>query len=136
MAALTISGTQPLNLKPSSPKPAVHARVAALPLSGAAHNLSAPAVVVRDDGAFRRDERWRGTGVAVPVFSLRTRVGGGCRGVGRGVGAGGGSCRAFGVGGGRVQGRVGWCRVLPVASRLWGGQCFMCVPAERFRVRG
>lgn len=27
---------------------------------------------MRNDGYFRRDQRWRGAGVAVPVFSLRT----------------------------------------------------------------
>lgn len=31
----------------------------------------APALVARFDGCFRRQQRWRGAGVAVPVFSLR-----------------------------------------------------------------
>lgn len=34
---------------------------------------SAPAMIVRDDGAFRHEKQWRGAAVALPVFSLRTR---------------------------------------------------------------
>jgi 4-alpha-glucanotransferase len=30
-------------------------------------------VVVQCDGPFRHEQRWRGTGLAVPVFALRTR---------------------------------------------------------------
>lgn len=48
-------------------------RVCSLPLSGSA-NMGAPAVLVRHDGFLRRDKLWRGAGVAVPVFSLRTKV--------------------------------------------------------------
>lgn len=33
---------------------------------------SAPAMIVRDDGAFRHEKQWRGAAVALPVFSLRT----------------------------------------------------------------
>lgn len=32
-----------------------------------------PVLIVRDDGAFRHEKPWRGAGVAVPVFSLRSR---------------------------------------------------------------
>ena len=35
--------------------------------------LAPPAVVVQCDGPFRHEQRWRGTGLAVPVFALRTR---------------------------------------------------------------
>lgn len=34
--------------------------------------MGAPAVIVCDDGYFRRDKQWRGAGLAVPVFSLAT----------------------------------------------------------------
>lgn len=34
-----------------------------------------PALVARFDGCFRRQQRWRGAGVAVPVFSLRRCAG-------------------------------------------------------------
>ncbi|GFR48695.1 hypothetical protein Agub_g10651, partial [Astrephomene gubernaculifera] len=51
-------------------------RLACLP---SAASFGAPTVMVRHDGYFRRDRHWRGAGVAVPVFSLRTAqsVGGG-----------------------------------------------------------
>jgi 4-alpha-glucanotransferase len=32
-----------------------------------------PVMIVRDDGAFRHERLWRGAGLAVPVFSLRSR---------------------------------------------------------------
>lgn len=35
-------------------------------------------IKVQNDGYFRREERWRGAGVAVPVFSLRTDESLGC----------------------------------------------------------
>lgn len=38
----------------------------------------APALVVRNDGYFRHERRWRGAGVAIPVFSLRTKRSVGC----------------------------------------------------------
>ncbi|GLC39071.1 4-alpha-glucanotransferase dpe2 [Pleodorina starrii] len=44
-------------------------RLACLPSSA---SVGAPTVMVRHDGYFRRDRHWRGAGVAVPVFSLRT----------------------------------------------------------------
>ncbi|EFJ42152.1 cytosolic 4-alpha-glucanotransferase [Volvox carteri f. nagariensis] len=44
-------------------------RLASLPSSA---SVGAPTVMVRHDGYFRRDRHWRGAGVAVPVFSLRT----------------------------------------------------------------
>ncbi|GBF89315.1 4-alpha-glucanotransferase [Raphidocelis subcapitata] len=47
-------------------------RVAALPLAGSA-SAGAPSLIARHDGFFRRDKLWRGAGVALPVFSLRTR---------------------------------------------------------------
>lgn len=47
--------------------------VAALPLAGNT-SMGAPAVIVRHDGFFRRDKLWRGAGVALPVFALRTQV--------------------------------------------------------------
>ena len=34
--------------------------------------MGAPAVMVCDDGYFRRDKQWRGAGLAAPVFSLAT----------------------------------------------------------------
>ncbi|KAI8466522.1 MAG: cytosolic 4-alpha-glucanotransferase [Monoraphidium minutum] len=46
--------------------------VCALPLAGNA-STAAPSLIVRHDGFFRRDKLWRGAGVALPVFSLRTR---------------------------------------------------------------
>ncbi|KAJ9519153.1 hypothetical protein QJQ45_007717 [Haematococcus lacustris] len=52
-------------------------RLVTLPLAGAA-NMGAPCVLVCNDGFFRRDKLWRGAGVAVPVFSLRTRDSVGC----------------------------------------------------------
>jgi hypothetical protein len=48
--------------------------VCALPPAGVA-SMSAPSLIVRQDGFFRRDKLWRGAGVALPVFSLRTKVG-------------------------------------------------------------
>ena len=49
-------------------------RMVALPANDGAR----PAVMVaRFDGCFRRQQCWRGAGIAVPVFSLR-RWGGGC----------------------------------------------------------
>ncbi|KXZ50081.1 hypothetical protein GPECTOR_18g59 [Gonium pectorale] len=45
-------------------------RLACLPASSA--SVGAPTVMVRHDGYFRRDRHWRGAGVALPVFSLRT----------------------------------------------------------------
>jgi len=42
-----------------------------LPLAGSAQ-MGAPALIVCDDGFFRRDRMWRGAGVALPLFSLRT----------------------------------------------------------------
>lgn len=50
-------------------------RILALPASDSAR---APALLVRHDGYFRRERRWRGAGVAVPVFSLRTAASVGC----------------------------------------------------------
>ena len=47
--------------------------VCALPLAGNT-SMAAPSLIVRHDGFFRRDKLWRGAGVALPVFSLRTRV--------------------------------------------------------------
>ena len=35
--------------------------------------LVPPAAVVQCDGPFRHEHRWRGAGLAVPVFALRTR---------------------------------------------------------------
>jgi hypothetical protein len=35
--------------------------------------MGAPAVVVRHDGFVRRDKLWRGAGLALPVFAVRTR---------------------------------------------------------------
>ena len=35
--------------------------------------LAPPAMVVQSDGPFRHEHHWRGTGLAVPVFALRTR---------------------------------------------------------------
>lgn len=37
-----------------------------------------PLLVVRNDSFFRHERRWRGAGVAVPVFSLRTEASVGC----------------------------------------------------------
>jgi 4-alpha-glucanotransferase len=50
-------------------------RIVALPMS---ETSRAPAVLVRHDGHFRRERRWRGAGVAVPVFSIRTKNSLGC----------------------------------------------------------
>ena len=47
-------------------------RMVALPANDGARP---PALVARFDGCFRRAQRWRGAGVAVPVFSLRRWVG-------------------------------------------------------------
>ncbi|PSC73748.1 4-alpha-glucanotransferase DPE2 [Micractinium conductrix] len=44
-------------------------RMVALPANDGARP---PALVARFDGCFRRAQRWRGAGVAVPVFSLRS----------------------------------------------------------------
>lgn len=49
----------------------------ALPLLQTNDGARAPALVARFDGCFRRQQRWRGAGVAVPVFSLR-RCAAGC----------------------------------------------------------
>lgn len=38
----------------------------------------APALVARNDGYFRHERRWRGAGVAAPVFSLRSQRSVGC----------------------------------------------------------
>jgi 4-alpha-glucanotransferase len=35
-------------------------------------------MMVRNDGYFRRERRWRGAGVAIPIFSLRTPSSLGC----------------------------------------------------------
>lgn len=37
-----------------------------------------PALLVQHDGYFRREQRWRGAGVAMPVFSIRTSRSVGC----------------------------------------------------------
>lgn len=50
-------------------------RMVALPLTEASR---APAMFIRNDGYFRRERRWRGAGVALPVFSLRTPSSVGC----------------------------------------------------------
>ena len=44
-------------------------RMVVLPANDGAR---APALVVRFDGCFRRQQRWRGAGIAVPLFSLKT----------------------------------------------------------------
>jgi 4-alpha-glucanotransferase len=46
-------------------------RLVALPANEGARP---PALVARLDGCFRRKQRWRGAGIAVPVFSLRRCV--------------------------------------------------------------
>lgn len=46
-------------------------RMVALPANDGAR---CPALVVRFDGCFRRQQRWRGAGIAVPVFSLKRCV--------------------------------------------------------------
>ena len=46
-------------------------RMVALPAAAAGAGR-APALLLRQDGFFRRQQRWRGAGLAVPVFSLRT----------------------------------------------------------------
>ena len=50
-------------------------RIVALPMT---ETSRAPALLIRHDGPFRRESRWRGAGVAVPVFSLRTEKSVGC----------------------------------------------------------
>lgn len=40
--------------------------------------VKAPRMLVRSDGFFRREHPWRGAGIAVPVFSLRTASSCGC----------------------------------------------------------
>ena len=50
-------------------------RIVALPMT---ETSRAPTVMIRHDGNFRRERRWRGAGVAVPVFSLRTTQSVGC----------------------------------------------------------
>lgn len=50
-------------------------RIVAVPVT---ETSRAPAMHVRHDGHFRRERRWRGAGVAVPVFSLRTQRSVGC----------------------------------------------------------
>eukprot|EP00798_Chlamydomonas_sp_ICE-L_P028576 gene28576-31736_t len=46
-------------------------RMASLTSEGST-KMGAPALVICHDGFFRREQLWRGAGVAVPVFSLRT----------------------------------------------------------------
>lgn len=36
------------------------------------HSQKQPALIVRSDGPFASVQMWRGSGIAVPVFSLRT----------------------------------------------------------------
>lgn len=50
-------------------------RIAALPIT---ENSRAPAMLIQHDGYFRRERRWRGAGVAIPVFSLRSNDSIGC----------------------------------------------------------
>lgn len=50
-------------------------RIAALPMT---ETSRAPAMLIQHDGYFRRERRWRGAGVAVPVFSLRSERSVGC----------------------------------------------------------
>ncbi|GAX79494.1 hypothetical protein CEUSTIGMA_g6935.t1 [Chlamydomonas eustigma] len=47
-------------------------RMMKLPLAGNSQ-MGAPALIVCDDGHLRRDKQWRGAGLALPVFSIRTR---------------------------------------------------------------
>ncbi|KAK9857162.1 hypothetical protein WJX84_012023 [Apatococcus fuscideae] len=47
------------------------ARTVSLP-SDATTDTSRPAVILRSDGPFASAQMWRGSGIAVPVFSLRT----------------------------------------------------------------
>jgi 4-alpha-glucanotransferase len=41
-------------------------------LSGDSCTLGAPSLLVMSDGFIRREQLWRGAGLAIPVFSLRT----------------------------------------------------------------
>lgn len=50
-------------------------RIAALPVS---ETTRAPSLLVCHDGYLKRERRWRGGGVAVPVFSVRTAASVGC----------------------------------------------------------
>lgn len=50
-------------------------RLVTLPMSESSRS---PTMVVQNDGYFRRERRWRGAGVAVPVFSLRSGKSVGC----------------------------------------------------------
>jgi hypothetical protein len=70
----------------------------------------APALLVRNDGYFRHERRWRGAGVAIPVFSLRSHKSVGCGEFADlcelvDFCAEAGRCRGWE--GGRVQGRPG-----------------------------
>ena len=47
--------------------------VCSLPPPSGSSAVGAPTLVVRHDGFMRRDKLWRGAGVALPVFSLRTK---------------------------------------------------------------
>ena len=47
-------------------------RMVALPPGGGGVDGKVPALVLRQDGFFSRQQRWQGAGVAVPVFSLRS----------------------------------------------------------------
>lgn len=57
----------PANVTSSPPQSSIQAGCEA-PLP-----LFLPQLLVQDDGPLQRKDRWRGSGVAVPVFSLRTR---------------------------------------------------------------
>lgn len=110
----SLPGQEPLAMSPQSPscwEAEVRVPLASLPctykyalrrLDGALHleagenrlvalpaneGARPPALVARLDGCFRRKQRWRGAGIAVPVFSLRRCVrsggsaAGGCLGI-------------------------------------------------------
>jgi hypothetical protein len=47
--------------------------VCSLPPPSGSAVVGAPTLVVRHDGFMRRDKLWRGAGVALPVFSVRTK---------------------------------------------------------------
>jgi hypothetical protein len=47
--------------------------VCSLPPASGSTTIGAPSLVVRNDGFVRRDKLWRGAGVAIPVFSLRSK---------------------------------------------------------------
>lgn len=72
-AAGAAAAVHPLGPLPAFELEVGDQRVMQLPLAGSIQ-MGAPALIVCDDGFFRRDHLWRGAGLAIPIFSIRTRM--------------------------------------------------------------